>query len=871
MKSHCFAPRSRALLCGVAPILCLFAASAAAQRLPETVRPDHYTLTLAPDLTAATFTGVESIDVTLAEPSDHITLNAIEIAFQSVTVSADGKQQTATITEDKEKEQATFTFPNKLLAGKATLSIAYTGILNNELRGFYLSKTARRNYAVTQFESTDARRAFPSFDEPAFKATYDVTLIIDKGDTAISNSPIAADTPGPSAGKHTLKFFTTPKMSTYLVAFLVGDFQCTSGESDGVQIRGCATPDKVALTPFSVDIAKYVLHYYNTYFGIPYPLKKLDLIALPDFEAGAMENFGAITYRETDMLVDAQHSSVDAKREVALVVAHEMAHQWFGDLVTMKWWDNIWLNEGFATWMENKPVAAMHPEWNINEMVVSGDQSTLNLDAAPTTHAIRAKAETRDEIEEMFDGISYGKGGAVLLAVENYLGPETFRKGVHAYLSAHEYSNATAEDFWNAQTSTSHKPVDKIMDSFVAQPGEPLLTFGEPTGGKVSVTQKRFFLSPSFTPDPAQKWTIPVCFKTEEGNPCDLLTPEKSHLTLPMSPLFFANASGKGYYRTAYPPSVYAALVANVETSLAPAERISLVGDEWAQFRTNKGPVGTYLDLVTALKSDPNAEVISSAIGGVRSIHDSVAGAQQEKAALASWIRNTFAPEYAKLGAPSSSDTPNQVELRAHLFELLGEYGKDPAVLAQARQITEKYLSDPSSVEPTLGQTAVAVAAHNGDAALFDQLQKIAESSTNPEIQEGALRLLTEFEDPALVKRSLDYATSSKVRNQDALFLVALAIRSDANRVQGWKYVTTHWDVIKTLLTPELGGSLVDSTGSFCSAADRDDVIAFFATHKVPAAEHALQHAVEHINGCIELRSLQQANLDKWLAAQPKQ
>jgi aminopeptidase N/puromycin-sensitive aminopeptidase len=884
MKSRCLSPLFGAVLC--VAVFSITPAAAVAQRLSQTAVPSHYTLTLTPDLTAATFSGVESIDLTLAEPSDHITLNAVEIAFQSAIVNADGKQQTATISEDKAREQATFTFPEKLAAGNATLSIAYTGILNNELRGFYLSKTARRNYAVTQFESTDARRAFPSFDEPAFKATYDVTLIVDKGDTAISNSAIESDTAGPAAGKHTLKFFATPKMSTYLVAFLVGDFQCTSGESDGVKIRGCATPDKVALTPYSVDVAKYVLHYYNNYFGIPYPLKKLDLIALPDFEAGAMENFGAITYRETAMLVDPKNSSVDAKREVALVIAHEMAHQWFGDLVTMKWWDNIWLNEGFATWMENMPVAAMHPEWNIDQMVASGEDQTLGLDAAPTTRAIRAKAETRDEIEEMFDGISYGKAGAVLLAVENYLGPETFRQGVHAYLSAHEYSNATAEDFWNAQTATSHKPVDKIMESFVAQPGEPILIFDKPASGKVAVSQKRFFLSPSFTPDPARKWTIPVCFKTgvpgdrssstgwktgADTQKCEVLAPGDNSLKIPAASLFFANAGGKGYYRTAYPPSVYQALVDNVETDLAPAERISLIGDEWAQIRSNKSKVGSYLDLVTALKADQDAEVIDNAIGGVNSIYEKVAGTPEEKAALAAWIRKTFVPEYAKLGPTSASDSPNKVELRAHLFEFLGGNGKDPAVLAQAHEITDKYLADPSSVDPTLGQTAVAVAARNGDAALFEQLQNIAENSTNPEMQEGALRLIPQFEDPALVQRSLEYAASGKVRNQDALFLFALALDSNANRDQAWKYIKIHWDTLKTLVTPELGSSLVGSTGSFCAVEDRDDVMAFFATHKVPAAEQALQHAVEHINGCIELRSLQQANLDQWLAAQPKQ
>ena len=869
--NHCSSvPRFRVAFIIVALIfLTLAAHSANAQHLPQTVRPEHYTLALTPDLKAATFSGVESIDVTLAQPTDRITLNAIEIAFQSVSATANGKQQTAAVSLDKDKQQATFTFHEKLPAGKAPLSIAYTGILNNELRGFYLSKTERRNYAVTQFESTDARRAFPSFDEPAFKATYDVSLVVDSADTAISNTPIESDTPATAAGKHTIRFATTPKLSTYLVAFLVGDFQCTSGESDGVAIRVCSTPDKVALTPYGLDVAKYMLHYYNNYFGIPYPLKKLDLIALPDFEAGAMENFGAITYRETDLLIDPKLASVYAKKEVALVIAHEMAHQWFGDLVTMQWWDNIWLNEGFATWMENKAVAQMHPEWNIDQIVAAGVDDSLNLDAQPTTRAIRATAETPDEINQMFDGIAYGKAGAVLSTVENYLGEETFRQGVHNYVAAHSYANATAEDFWNAQTATSHKPVDKIMDSLVAQPGEPLLTFGEPAHGKVSVAQKRFFLSPSIQPDPAQKWTIPVCFKTTAQD-CQILTPDGTTLKVPAAGLFFANAGGKGYYRSAYPPSLYAALVAQVETTLTPTERISLTGDEWAQVRADKATVGDYLNLVAAVKSDPNAEVLGNALGGVDAIYEQVAATPEQRSAVSAWIRSTFAPEYARLAPPADTDSPNTRELRSELFGLLGYFGKDPAVLAQARQIVDKYLADPASIDATFGQTALAIAARNGDAALFDQLRKISETATNPEFQEGALRLLAEFEDPALVQRSLDYAVSGKVRNQDAAIQFAIALQIDANRDQAWKYIQSHWDKVQAQLTTEMGAMLVGSTGSFCSAGDRDDVKAFFAAHKVAASDQALRHAIEHIDGCIELRTLQEPNLKQWLAAQPK-
>ncbi len=843
---------------------------AGAQRLPSTVVPEHYTLTLTPDLKAATFSGIESIEVSVKQPVSSITLNAAEIAFQSVSISAGGREQTAQAVLDKEKEQATFNFPAPVPAGKATLSIAYTGILNNELRGFYLSKTALRNYAVTQFEPTDARRAFPSFDEPAFKATYDISLVADTGDTAISNSPIKSDTPGPDDGKHTIRFLTTPKMSTYLVAFLVGDFKCSAGEQDGVAIRVCATPDKVSLTPYGLDAAKYVLHYYNNYFGIPYPLKKLDLIALPDFEAGAMENFGAITYRETDLLIDPRTASDGAKENVVSIIAHEMAHQWFGDLVTMQWWDNIWLNEGFATWMANKPLAAMHPEWNVAQDVASDEDGTMNTDAQPTTRAIRAKAETPDEINEMFDGIAYGKASDVLLVVENYLGEETFRKGVHAYLSAHLYANATAEDFWGAQTAVSRKPVDLIMDSLVAQPGVPIVTFGDPAGGQVSVSQKRFFLSPSIQPDPKQKWTVPICFKsgTDGGQDCQLLTPTSVALKIPAGPVFFANATGKGYYRSAYPPDVYAELRKNIETSLTAPERISLIGDEWAQVRSNKAKVGEYLDLAADLRSDPNAPVFSSVIGGVETVMERVAATQDEKTALAAWIRRTFGPEYAKLGLLSPSDTANTRDLRAELLGLLGIFGKDPGVLAEAARIADQYIADPTSVDPTLGQTAIAIAARNGDASLFDKLQNVYETSNNPELQEGALRLLAEFENPELARRSLNYDLSGKVRNQDFSAQLAIGLEIDTNRERTWNFIKANWDQVAAELTTNSGGDLVSSTASFCSAEARDDVQRFFATHKVAASERALRKAIQQINGCIEFRTLQEPKLKEWLAPQ---
>jgi aminopeptidase N/puromycin-sensitive aminopeptidase len=495
---------------------------------------------------------------------------------------------------------------------------------------------------------------------------------------------------------------------------------------------------------------------------------------------------------------------------------------------------------------------------------------SLGLDSQPTTRAIRAKADTPGEINQMFDGISYGKAASVLQTVENYLGEETFRQGVHNYLAAHVYANATAEDFWGAQTTTSHKPVDKIMESLVAQPGAPIVTFGEQAKGTVAVKQERFFLSPSIHPDPAQKWTLPVCFKTSEGQSCDLLTPSTDKLNAPTGGLFFANAGGKGYYRSSYPPNVYAALVKQVETTLTPAERISLIGDEWAQVRSNKTPVGAYLDLASAVKTDSSAHVLSDTVGGITAIYIRIAHTPEERAALGAWIRSTYAPEYAKLGPPAGADSSNTRELRAQLFYLLGYYGKDPAVIAQAREIAAKYLADPGSVDATFGQSTLSIAARNGDAALYDQLQNISETSANPELQEGALRLLAQFENPALVRRSLDYAASGKVRNQDAVIQFAIALQNDENREQAWKYIQDNWEKVQAQFTTEMGAALVSSTSGFCSVDSRSSVEQFFSTHKVASSDVALRHALEKIDGCIEFRKLQEPNLKQWLAAQPK-
>jgi len=853
-------------------VLLLVAATASAQHLPSSVHPEHYALHLTPDLKAATFTGDETIDVVLDAPSKTITLNALEVTISSVTSGS----QTAQVSFDPDKEQATFTFADALPAGKSTIAIKYAGILNDKLRGFYLSKTKDsapdkhgevkfkgRNYAVTQFESTDARRAFPSFDEPAQKATFDISLTVDKDDVVISNTNQIKDKK--DGDKHTVSFATTPKMSTYLVAFLVGDFQCSKGKSDGTPIRVCATPDKAKLTKFALKEAENTLHYYNDYFGIKYPMPKLDMVAIPDFEAGAMENFGCITYRETGLLVDEKTGSIDAKKNVEVDVTHEMAHQWFGDMVTMQWWDNIWLNEGFATWMEGKAAQHLHPEWNFSQDSAATLDGVMGSDSRATTRTIRATADTPAQINEMFDGITYEKGGAVIGMVENFLGEEVFRQGVHNYLSAHLYANATAEDFWNAQTATSHQPVDKIMSSFIDQPGVPLVKVSA-HGNSLSVEQSRFFNSSESTP--AQSWTLPLCFKTSAAPHCSLITPTMHDVASPpdaAAPLY-VNAATRGYFRTEYTPEETAAITAAAETKLSVEERIGFIGDRWALMEAGHGSVGDYLDLALALKNDPNANVLETALGNVQAIDRRIASPEDSER-LHALIRKQFGPIYAAAGGPVKKEPEDHMERRSLLFNLLGA-ADDPAVEKQAETITTQLFSGKGTTDPALNDASVAMAAKNGNAAFYDAMKTVSQNSTNPSLQQETLLLLSNFQDPALVKRTLDYAVSGEVRNQDSYQLIVALLANSRSRAQAWDYVRNNWDKVHEQLTTSSGQRLVGATGSFCTVAQRDDAQAFFATHKVENAERTLKQAYDASTDCIRLRATEEPKLKLWLDAQ---
>ncbi len=844
---------------------------AVAQRLPETARPENYKLTFTPDIENARFAGEETISIQVLKSTPEITLNAADIDFHDVTITSAGTTQKATVTPEKEKEMVVLGVEKPLAAGPATIHITYAGTLNSEMRGFYLGKDDQgRKYAATQFEATDARRAYPSFDEPAYKATFDITAVAPKGMVAISNQKVVSDTA--DGDKHTVRFATTPKMSSYLAALVVGDFEYIEGEQDGIPIRVWATPGKKEMGKFALESAQHILAYYDHYFGIKYPYGKLDLIGLPDFSAGAMENTACITFREVILLIDEKQGSVDLKKNIASVIAHEMAHQWFGDLVTMAWWDDIWLNEGFATWMESKPVEAWKPEWNVDLDDVSATGGALNVDSLANTRPIHQAADTPDQIQELFDGIAYGKTAAVLRMLEAYLGPETFRAGVNAYLQKHQYANASAADFWDAQTKTSKKPVDQIMPTWVNQAGAPLVDVKTQCSGNstsVALSQQRYYYDRTKFDSPnEQLWQIPLCLKgsADSTAKCELLTKREETFKLNgCSTWVLANANAKGYYRVGFQPEAVHDLAKDAEAKLTPGEKISVQNDIWASVRVGREPVGDYLAFAQGLQSDRNRAVMEDVLGRLDYIGEYLVSAA-DRDQYQAWMRDYLAPAMKEVGwEPKPGETDEQKTLRARLFNALGYDGRDPQVLAEARKIADQALVDPSSVDHELAGGAFRLAALNGDAAFYDKLMTALKSAKSPEIYYTDLFTLTGFTDPSLLQRTLDFAISPDVRSQDALQVVGSVLGNPAGRQLAWDFIRQHWPEMEKVGGPFASAAVVQATSVFCSPAMRDQVTQFFAAHKAGAAERTYNQSIERINSCIDLKSQQEPQLASWL------
>jgi len=543
------------------------------------------------------------------------------------------------------------------------------------------------------------------------------------------------------------------------------------------------------------------------------------------------------------------------------------------ELVTMKWWDDVWLNEGFATWMSSKPIEAWKPEWNFNLDDVSDTGNTLNQDSLANTRPIHQAADTPAQIQELFDGIAYGKAAAVLRMLESYLGEETFRAGVNAYLQKHEYANATADDFWDAQAETSKKPVDKIMPTWVKQPGAPIVNVKAHCSGNstdVTLDQHRYFFDRTkFEAANDELWQIPLCLRGSASGKdvkCVVMTKKEETVTLPgCSTWVLTNAGATGYYRTAYPAEAVRALASDAETKLSPAERIATENDIWASVRVGREPVGDYLAFAQGLQSDRNRAVIQDLLGELSYIGQNLVS-DGDRDEYRSWLRQYLAPAMKDVGyEPKAGEGDEQRALRSDLFRALGYDARDPRTLEEARKIAEKALSDPASVDSTMAGVALALAALDGDAAFYDRVMAATKNAKSPEEYYTYLDTLPRFSELSLLQRTLDFAISPEVRSQDALALITAVMRNPAGRELAWNFIRSQWDAVAKAGGPFASAEVVGATGRFCDAGLRDQVTEFFSEHKVAAAERTYKQSIERINNCVDFKSQQEPQLASWL------
>jgi aminopeptidase N len=792
-----------------------------------------------------------------------------------VTIESGGSIETAKVTVDQAKQIATFAVGRSLPVGRAVIHVHYRGILNEQMRGFYIGKDDQgRKYAATQLEDTDARRAFPSFDEPAYKASFDVTVVADKGLAVISNGKVISDMPSPGE-KHTVQFATSPKMSSYLVAIVVGNFEYVEGSADGIPIRVYASTGKKELGTFALAAAQHNLRFYDNYFGIKYPYGKLDLVGLADFSAGAMENTGCITFREILLLLDEKHAAISLKKTVASVIAHEMAHQWFGDLVTMEWWDDKWLNEGFASWMSSKPVAAWKPDWNVDIDNANDTVNSIDLDSLVNTHPIHQPADTPEQILELDDAITYGKAAAVLRMLESYLGPETFRAGINTYLKKYSYRNAAAADFWTVQTEISKKPVDRLMPTWVEQAGLPLLTVNAKCSHKsqvVSLEQQRYFYDRiRLEQSSPELWQVPVCIRggsasADSPTSCELVSKKQATLTLPSCTSWeFVNAGAMGFYHSAYESEAVRSMAKDIERALKPAERIMLLSDVWASVMVDREPIGDYLRLAEGLESDRNDAVLGQLLAQLTYISERLTNDSDSKS-YGLWVYQLLKPIADDVGwVPKAGERESLNALRANLLFTLAYVARDPQTQSLARKIADEALTEQSSVNREIALSALQAAASRGDEVFYDRIAADLKNAKTPEIYFRDVSTLARFRDPKLVERTLQFALSRDMRSQDSPYLISAVMQIPGVETQAWTFVRDHWAGIEKLGGAFAGGTIVQATGSFCDRSLREQVKNFFTAHPAPAAERSLKQSIERMSYCIDVKIRQQNRLASWL------
>jgi puromycin-sensitive aminopeptidase len=852
-------------------------------RLPRTVVPGRYDIRLEPDLTTLTFRGDETIAVDIAEPVREIVLNAVELAIdEAVVVDAAGREQRASATLDEAAERARLDFAEPLATGSGRLRIAFRGTLNDKLRGFYRSvykdpSGATRTLAATQFEATDARRAFPCWDEPALKAVFAVTLAIDPALTAVSNTRVVSETR--EGDRKVVRFADTIKMSTYLVAFVVGELEHTDPTPVGpTPVSVWCVPGKRRLAAFGQEIAVASLRYFENYYGLPYPGDKLDLLAIPDFAAGAMENLGAITFRETALLVDGKAASHAELQRVADVVAHENAHMWFGDLVTMSWWNGIWLNEAFATFMEMLAVDDWKPEWQRWVAFGVSRAAALSVDGLHSTRPIEFPVRAPREADAMFDVLTYEKGASVLRMLEQYLGSEIFREGVRDYLRTHAFANADTGDLWAALGRASRQPIPSVMDNWIFAPGYPLVSVAV-EGGQLVLRQQRFTYMPEplrwygavapASPASPARWQVPVQLRITAGGreTVDRVLLAEGETRRPLPDGFesiVVNENGHGFYRVRYDETLRRRLLGRLPR-LAAIERFNLVNDAWAVTVAGLMPVTDYLDLTTRFREERDKNVWSALLGSLATLNRLVRPA--DRPGLEALVRDRAAPALAALGwTPRPGEDELTRQLRGDLIRALGTLGADPEVQARAAELYAVHERG-AEVDPNVLPALIAVLAHAGDEPRYETFLKNFRTAATPQEEQRYLYALTAFRQPALVEQTLARTINGEIRTQDAPFVVRTMLLLVHSREQAWEVVKKQWDTMDRLYPKHGLRRMAEGVIGLTTPEWEADVHRFFQECRIDLGGKTLEQYLEQLRVAVAMREREGAALGAYLAS----
>ncbi|MEY2580116.1 MAG: hypothetical protein QOI49_2940 [Verrucomicrobiota bacterium] len=850
-------------------------------KLPKQVVPEEYAVRIVPDIAKRTFIGSETVKLNVREPVKQIVLNALEIKISKAAI--DGKTIAAAAIKLDEKEQ-TLTLAAELAEGKHQLDLEFTGKINQQGQGLYYAPYqeqgtgAKKIMLGTQFEATDARRLFPCWDEPSFRARFQLTAVVPENFTAVSNMPIEKETK--VAGGKEVRFAATPPMSSYLNVFCAGELDAIQTKKGEVTHGIIATKGKAEMGRYALESSQQILEYFNDYFGQPYPLPKLDHIAVPGGFGGAMENWGGITYYESVLLFDPEKSSAQTKQNIYEVLAHETAHMWFGDLVTMAWWDNLWLNEGFASWMGTKCTAKFNPDWEVWLSKSTprdpmrrggiGKEGALEGDARSTTHPIQQPIATEAEANSAFDDITYRKGMSFIRMLESFLGEDVFRDGIRKYIAAHKLSNSTTTDLWNALGEASGKPVVEIAAAWTEQPGFPIVKVARDAGGKITLTQERFTVH--FDKAPPLEWKIPLTYETP-GEPAaaSLLMTSKS-MELPNASgnrAIKLNVEGAGNYRVQYDDASWKLLVADLPKLSVP-DRVNLLTDAWALVQANRAAMPLYLDLVETLPTKTELAEREQVMHVFDFINRLLAG-EAQRDQFQKYARSILRPSFDQVGWEPKSGEPAKIgSLRASLIKALGDLD-DKEVIAGCRERFQKYLAEPKSLAPDLRPSVFAVVGRYADEATWNRLHELGLKTTSIEEKQYYYDALACATDSKLAERTLQISLGDELPTSRAIFLVGKVARQSEHPEIAWPFAKAHMKQLLAKADALGANSYAPGLFTFFSDAARIAELERYAKSDLPVtAAKAVEKAVDEIGFRAELKPRLMTQIAGWISEASK-